>query len=130
MSEQVTKEESSEERTRPGRTYTPRVDITESESGLKLWADLPGVDEKSIEISLVDGVLSIEGHLDTGGFEGVTPAYTEYNVGNFARRFTLSDDIDSDAIEARCVNGVLELDLPKAARAQPRRIEVAAAPPS
>jgi HSP20 family molecular chaperone IbpA len=57
----------------------------------------------------------------------LAPVYTEYNVGNYVRRFTLSRDIDSDRIDAKMENGVLELDLPKAESAKPRRINIATA---
>jgi HSP20 family protein len=115
-----------EEHTRAGRTYIPDVDICETTNSLWLWADMPGVDEESIQINLADGVLSIEGRVSVKEYENLSPVYTEYNVGNYARRFTLSNDIDTDHIKARMTNGVLELELPKAERAKPRRIPVSA----
>jgi HSP20 family molecular chaperone IbpA len=71
-------------------------------------------------------VLSIEGRVSLEDYENLTPIYTEYNVGNYARRFTLSNEIDTDRITARMFNGVLELELPKAEHAKPRRISVSA----
>jgi HSP20 family molecular chaperone IbpA len=118
------KELAREEYTRPGRTFVPNVDICETPGALLLWADLPGVDDKSVEVHLADGVLSIEGRVSPADYENLTPAYTEYNVGNFVRRFTLSRDIDSDRIRARMLNGVLELELPKASHTLPRKIEI------
>jgi HSP20 family protein len=115
------------EQTRPGRTYVPNVDICETSDNLWLWADMPGVDEKSVEVKLADGVLSIEGQVSLKEYDNLTPIYTEYNVGNFARRFTVSSDIDAEHIKARLANGVLEVELPKAARAKPRRITVSVA---
>jgi HSP20 family molecular chaperone IbpA len=114
----------SDEQTRPGRTYVPEVDIYETTDSLWLWADMPGVDEKSIEINVADGVLSLEGRVELQDYDNLSPVYTEYNVGNYARRFTLSNDIDTGRIKARMTNGVLELELPKAERAKPRRIAV------
>lgn len=116
-----------EERTRPGRTYRPEVDICETREGLWLWADMPGVDEQSIEVNLDDDVLTIEGRVDLSEYSELEPLYTEYNVGNYVRRFTLSQAIDADRIKARMENGVLELELPKTERAKPRRIPVSAA---
>ena len=113
-----------EERTRPGRTYVPDIDICETPDSLWLWADMPGVDEASVSLKLADGVLSIEGQVALTDYENLTPMYTEYNVGNFARRFTISDDIATDRIKARMNNGVLEVELPKAERAKPRQIPV------
>jgi len=55
------KEVASNEQTRPGRTYVPNVDIYETPESLWLWADIPGVDENSLEVHVADGVLSLEG---------------------------------------------------------------------
>ena len=118
------KQETPEEVTRAGRTYVPNVDIYETKEGLWLWADMPGVDEQAISIQLDDGVLTIEGQVDLKQYENVTPLYTEYNVGNYLRRFTISSDVDSDRIVAHMQDGVLALELPKAERAKPRRIAI------
>lgn len=113
-----------QEQTRPGRTYVPDVDICETPDSLWLWADMPGVDEHSVEVHLADGVLSIEGRVSLAEYDKLAPVYTEYNVGNYARRFTVSSDIDGNRIKARMTNGVLELELPKAERAKPRKIAI------
>lgn len=113
-----------EEQTRPGRTYVPEVDIYETPDSLWLWADMPGVDEQSLEINVDNGRLSIEGRVSLKDYENLAPVYTEYNVGNYARRFTLSNEIDTARIQARMTNGVLELQLPKAESAKPRRISI------
>jgi len=115
-----------DEQTRPGRTYVPDVDIYETTDSLWLWADMPGVDEHSLEVNVADGVLSIAGRVALQDYDNLTPVYTEYNVGNYARRFTLSNEIEAERIKARMTNGVLELELPKAERTKPRRISVAA----
>jgi HSP20 family protein len=117
-------EVSNAEATRPGRTYAPDVDICETADSLLLWADVPGVDESTIEVKLADGYLSIDARVALGGYQELTPVYTEYVVGNYHRRFAVSSDIDAEHIRARLENGVLEVELPKAARAKPRRIEV------
>jgi len=113
------------ELTRPGRTFVPDVDIYETPDSLWLRADMPGVDEQSIEISVNDGVLSVQGQVAVKDYENLAPIYTEYNVGNYARRFTLANTIDAERISARMKNGVLELELPKAEKAKPRRIAIA-----
>ena len=115
-----------EEQTRPGRTYVPEVDIYETPDSLWLWADMPGVDEQSLEINVDNGTLSIEGRVSLKDYENLAPVYTEYNVGNYARRFTLSNEINTERIQARMTNGVLELQLPKAESAKPRRISISA----
>jgi HSP20 family protein len=126
LSTQGKQELKQDERTRPGRTYVPDVDIYETADSLWLWADMPGVDEHSLEIDVADGVLSIAGQVSLQDYDNLAPVYTEYNIGNYARRFTLSNEIDLERIKARMTNGVLELELPKAERAKPRRITISA----
>lgn len=118
-------EVSGNEQIHPGRTYVPNVDIYESADSLWLRADMPGVDDQSLEVELADGVLSLFGRVSVKEYENVQPVYTEYNIGNYARRFTLSKEINTDRISARMINGVLELQLPKAERAKPRRLAIA-----
>jgi HSP20 family protein len=114
------------EHTRPGRTYVPQVDIYESLQSLWLWVDMPGVTEQNIDVRVANNVLSIEGRVSVTEYAALTPLYTEDNVGNYARQFTLSNTIDTGKIAARMRDGVLELELPKADHAQPRRIAVTA----
>jgi HSP20 family molecular chaperone IbpA len=116
--------EKPQERTRPGRYYVPDVNIYEFEDSLKLWADMPGVKEKDINVTLSDGVLTIVGQVATEIYAGLRPIYTEYNVGNYHREFALNEDIDEAKIRATLKNGVLELELPKKEKAKPRQIEV------
>jgi len=118
------KQRAAEEHTRPGRTYPPNVDILETDQGLRLWADLPGVDQSSIDVELVDDVITIRGRVSTAEYENLRPVYTEYNVGNYEARFRLSSTIDGARISAKLANGVLELELPKVAAAKPRKIEI------
>lgn len=114
------------EQTRPGRYYVPEVDIFEDENGLWLRADLPGVDQQHVEVELRDDVLTLHGQVNLLDYEGLSPVYTEYNVGHYLRRFTLTDaaNFDADKISARMANGVLEVHLPKAERAKARRIPI------
>ena len=117
------------EQVRPGRYYVPEVDIAESTDGLWLYADMPGADPKRVSVELEDGVLTIQGEVSLQPFEGLTPAYSEYRVGNFFRRFNISQSYqyDADRISARLVDGVLEIGIPKAEKAKPRRVQVVAA---
>jgi HSP20 family protein len=124
LSVQNKQEVTRDEPTRPGRTYQPDVNIYETRDALWLWAEMPGVDEKLIDVRLADGVLTIEGRVGLDDYKNLNPVYTEYNVGNYMRRFSLSNDINADGIEARMANGVLELRLPKTEKAVPRRITV------
>ncbi len=124
--ESFKEEASSVEQTRAGRTYLSRVDIVETEDGLLLWADLPGVDEASLDVRVEDAILTIAGTVSPAGYEDLSPLYTEYNVGNFFRQFRLSEQVDQDRIEGRVNQGTLELSLPKLEKAKPRRIQISA----
>jgi len=117
------------EQVRPGRYYVPEVDIAEDADGLWLWVDMPGVDPQRVSVELEDGVLTIQGDVALQPYEGLTPLYSEYRVGNFVRRFNLSRsyEYDPDRIEAKLNDGVLAVRIPKAEKAKPRRIEVKAA---
>src|SRR5580700_2951615 len=120
--QEVQNQDKSREQTRPGRYFLPEVDIFESEEGLRLWADMPGVDEKDLEVTLQNGMLTIEGIVSVDMYRNLMPVYTEYNVGNYFRQFVVNEDIDAARIEARIRNGVLEVSLPKAETAKPQRI--------
>jgi HSP20 family molecular chaperone IbpA len=116
-----------QEQTRPGRYYVPDVNIYEFDEKLKLWADMPGVKEKDVNVTLKDGVLTIVGQVATQMYAGLRPLYTEYNVGNYYREFALNEEIDESKIRATLRNGVLELELPKKEKVRPRQIEVRSA---
>jgi len=124
--QEVGNQDEGREQTRPGRYFLPDVDIFESEEGLRVWADMPGVDEKDVEVTLKSGMLTIEGMVTLDMYRNLIPVYTEYNIGNYFRQFVVNDDIDAARIEARIRNGVLEVSLPKAETARPRRINVQA----
>lgn len=113
------------EGTHEGPYYEPPVDIYETQDALHLVADMPGVPSNGVEMDLREGVLTLLGRQaarDDGNLY-----YREYRPGNFYRRFTLSEVIDQDRIEAIMSNGVLNIRLPKAEKAKPRKIQVKAA---
>jgi HSP20 family protein len=114
-----------EEKTVPGRFYVPSTDVYETDEILAVVMEMPGVDRQNIEVSLENDVLSVEGRIDFSKYEGMEPVYTEYNVGHYARSFTLSDRVDREKITAELQDGVLTLTLPKVAAARPRKIAIA-----
>jgi HSP20 family molecular chaperone IbpA len=118
------KELTGQEKMVPGRFFVPSTDAYETEDGLTLVMEMPGVVRESLDVSLEDGVLTVEGRLDFSKYEGLEPVYTEYNVGHYARSFSLSDKVDQENIAAKIEDGVLTLTLPKAQAARPRRIAV------
>ena len=114
------------ERTKPRRVFKPDVDITEHKDDTVLTADLPGVDDKSLDITLEKNVITIRGRVEPEIPAGYRLAYGEYEVGDYERAFTLSDEVDKSRIQATIKNGVLRLVLPKAAAAKARKIAISA----
>lgn len=120
-----TRELATPERREPA--MLPPVDIYEEDNALHLLADLPGVKRESLSIEVDNNVLSLEGEIQIDMPEGISATYAEVRAQRFARRFTLSHEIDGEAIEARVENGVLHLVLPKKDSHRTRRIEIQAA---
>jgi len=123
VAEKKTIEPASGEPTRAGVMYTPQVDIVEDPDAITVYADLPGVSREDLTIDVREGVLSLtapvlplQSHWE--------PLYREYQVGGYERRFSLSDRIDTEKINANLTNGVLTLTLPKAEAQKPRKIRV------
>ena len=114
------------ERTRPQKVYTPDVDILERKDDIVVTADLPGVEERTLDITLEKNVLTIYGRVEPVFPGKYRLAYSEYGVGDYQRAFTLSDEVDKDRIQATMKNGVLRLVLPKAETAKTRKIAVSA----
>ena len=115
---------SKEEKTTPVRYYVPATDIYETDEVLTVLMEVPGVERKDIDINLENDVVRVEGRVNPSKYDGFEPLYTEYNVGHFARSFTLSSKIDQQRIGAQLEDGVLTLTLPKVKEAQLRRISV------
>ena len=114
------------ERTRPRRTFVPRVDIYETDENVVLLADMPGIDESTIDITLEKNILTIRGTVEAEWPEDKELAYAEYGIGDYERTFALSDEVDRDRIEATAKHGVLRLILPKDDVAKTRKIAVRA----
>jgi len=113
-----------EEATIPARIFMPNADIYETPDSLTVILEMPGVEKNNVDVRVEEGVLQVEGRLDLSNYEGLTPLYTEYNVGHYARSFQLSSEIDQNKIGAELRDGVLSLTLPKAEEAKPRTIQV------
>ena len=114
------------ERTRATRVYMPNVDIFSNAEGIVIMADMPGVEENDMEITLEKDVLTINGYVSTSLLapEGYELVRGEYGVGDFQRSFTIPNKIDRDNIEAGLEDGVLTVRLPKAPEAQARKIAI------
>jgi HSP20 family protein len=108
----------------PARVFVPVTDIFETPGALTVVLEMPGVDRDSIEASVEDDVVTIEGRIDFTKYESMQPVYTEYNVGHYARSFEISNKIDQSKISAQIKDGVVTLVLPKAEQAKSRKIQV------
>ena len=106
------------------RTVLPKVDIYEVDDNVVLLADMPGVSESSVDITLEKQLLTIYGRVDVQWPEGFGPVSGETQPLAFERTFALSDEVDRAKIEATISNGVLHLTLPKAEVARTRKISV------
>ena len=112
------------ERTRSRRSFIPRADIYETEKEIIVLADIPGANEKTVDITLEKNVLSITAFVEPAIPSGFEVAYAEYEEGDYQRSFRLSDEIDRDKIEATVSDGVLRLNLPKSQEARIKKITV------
>lgn len=102
---------------------TPRVNIHEEKDGYVLYAEMPGVTKDGIEILLENDELTILGHRKTETVPGDV-LYRESTGRDYRRVFALDPVIDTNRIEARIDQGLLTLQLPKAEKVKPRRIQV------
>jgi HSP20 family molecular chaperone IbpA len=112
------------EKTLPSRYFTPLTDIYETEEALTVVMEMPGVEKKDLDVQLESDTLRVEGRIDVSKYDGLDPLYSEYNVGHFARSFSLSGAIDAKRIAAVLEDGVLTLTLPKVEAARPKRIPI------
>ena len=112
------------EQMKPGLTFTPAVDIFETDREITVLADMPGVKAKDLTIDVRDDVLSLASDVDHPEGPNEVGVLREYETGKYIRQFTLSEVIDQSKIEADLTDGVLRLTLPKVEPAMPRKITV------
>jgi len=105
--------------------WQPAVDIIENDQEFLVKAELPDVQKENVKVNVDKGVLTISGERRLEKAEGdVKHRRIERVFGNFARRFTLPEDVDENGISAEYKDGVLSLRIPKVAKVQPKPIEV------
>lgn len=114
------------ERTRARSIFSPRADVYETDSSIVVVADMPGVDENGVNITLEKNVLTVRGDVATPVRDGQRLTYAEWEDGDYERSFVLSEGVDRDGIGATVKNGVLRLTLPKGREALARKIPVKA----
>ena len=127
---EVKKQEAEEvagvEHTRSQRVFIPAASINETEDRVVVLAEMPGVDDSSVDITLEKNELTINGYVKPLQPEGYTLAYGEFETGDYRRTFILSDEVDRDNIEASVKDGVLRLVLAKVPELKAHKIVVKA----
>ncbi|MBN2161801.1 MAG: Hsp20/alpha crystallin family protein [Pontiellaceae bacterium] len=106
------------------RTYVPVTDIYEKDDAILVRCDMPGVTQDQVDIHLDNDELEITGKQAMNTPEGYDLLIGEYGTGVFRRKFSIPQLIDREKIRARLHNGVLDIELPKAEQAKPRKIAV------
>ena len=106
-------------------SWMPTVDISETENGFEIRAELPGVSEKDVNVSVTDNLLTIKGEKhQEEETDGKDYHRVERRYGSFQRSFTLPRHIETDAIKAEFKDGVLTLGIPKAEAAKPTEVPI------
>jgi len=103
------------------RSIAPRVDIYETDTAYVLLADMPGVPPDGLDVVAERNLLTIRGRAESPEDE---PEYEEFELGDYYRAFTLTDDLETDNVKATLRDGVLRVDIPKSPRVQPKKIPV------
>ncbi len=124
MSDKATEAASREAKLGMAPVMAPPVDVYEDDSGILLFADMPGVSKESLSIRVDGDTLLIEGDIESALGGEAEPAYAEVRGTHYRRSFSLSRELAKDRIDAVLKDGVLRVKLPKAQSTQPRRIEV------
>ena len=102
----------------------PPVDVIEDAQGITLYADLPGVPRELLSLQVDGDQLLVEAQMRLDLPQGLSPSHAEVSLQRYRRAFTLSKELDAQQISAELSQGVLRVRIPKAAHAQPRRIQV------
>ena len=106
-------------------TFLPRTNIAETDQNFELTVDLPGIRAEDVKVEFHEGNLTISGTRKHESEEkGKTYHRVERSYGEFRRSFILGPDVDSERVEAEYSDGVLNVVVPKAEKAQPKRIEI------
>jgi HSP20 family protein len=112
------------------RAFAPTFDVKETKEAYVFRADLPGVKDEDLEISLTGNRLTVSGHREEEKREQSETYYaTERAYGSFSRTFTLPDGTDAEHVAAELKNGVLLLTVPKKPEVQPRKITISRVEP-
>ncbi|MHB1668255.1 MAG: Hsp20/alpha crystallin family protein [Thiomonas sp.] len=109
---------------RQAQPLSPRVDIIEDADGITLYADMPGVPREALHVQVEGDTLTLRGDIAIALPQGMDPYYAELRSSAWERSFTLSRELDASGIAAKLKDGVLDLRIPKAEHAKPRKVDV------
>jgi len=109
-----------------GYALAPPADVFEDADGIGIVLDMPGVTKDRLTVKADRSELVIEGDASIDMPEGMEAAYAEIRSAHYRRTFTLTNELDADAIEASMKDGVLSIRIPKRAELKPRQIEIQA----
>jgi HSP20 family molecular chaperone IbpA len=110
-----------EERYAPAHTLAPLVDVYETDDMYVLLADMPGVQPDGLDVIAERDSLTIRGRVERPASE---PDYREFELADYYRAFTLSEDLESDKVSAILRDGVLRVEIPKSPQVKPKKIQV------
>lgn len=103
---------------------SPAIDVLEDGEGITLMVDMPGVDHSRLNVQVSDQVLTLEGSMALNLPENLKPHYVAVDRTHYSRRFTLSDELDSDHIEAKMQEGLLAVRIPRKPQHKARKIPI------
>jgi len=103
--------------------WSPAVEITETDDGFRFEFEVPGIEQKNIDISVEDGILSVTGERISER-KDEDRIRTERRYGKFVRSFRLPESADTDKVAAKLKNGILMIEIPKREETKPRKIKV------
>src|SRR4051812_11564375 len=108
-----------------GGEFTPRFDIKETKTAYVIKADVPGLNEEDVNVSMTGHQLTVSGRREQEHRNEDDQFFAvERSAGSFARTFSLPDVVDADAVKAEMKNGVLTVEVPKRPEAQPRKVNI------
>jgi len=108
----------------PNEAWAPAVDIAEDENEVILWVDLPGIDQKDVEITINGNQLTVKGEKKTEKSNQRKYLRRERLLGPFSRNFELNIPVETEKVTASYKNGVLEVRLPKPVESKPRKVTI------
>ena len=109
-------------------TFSPSMEVTETDTAISVSTELPGMDEKDVEISVADGMLTIRGEKKFEKDEKKKDyRLVERSYGSFERAVALPSGVDASKVKASMTKGVLKVEIPKPAAAKAQQVKITAA---